>query len=173
MRRLTLFPFLFVCGCATGGATQASPDRTPLAIYQSPETGTLFANRQAPNAVSIDAPPPMVWIAVKKVYADLEIPVTIENTTSHQIGNDNVVKTRKMAGKLMTAWIDCGSSLTGKKPWSIGSTRRCSPTSCRTERVARPCERQSCRSRAISPAGRGVASSARRRGASSKKLSIA
>ncbi|HEY4130819.1 MAG TPA: hypothetical protein VGM50_09390 [Gemmatimonadaceae bacterium] len=115
MRRLTLLSIISASACASGGATQSAVTRTPVAIYESPETGTLFANRAPAAAVSIDAAQPTVWLAVKKVYADLEIPVTVQNPASHQIGNDNIVKSRQMAGKPMTAWIDCGSGLTGEK----------------------------------------------------------
>jgi hypothetical protein len=50
---------------------------------------------------------------VKKVYGDLEIPVTIENPASHQIGNASFVKSRQMGGQRMTEFVNCGSGITG------------------------------------------------------------
>lgn len=85
------------------------------AIYTSSETGTLLADRPRAVGTTIAAPAAQVWLAVKKVYADLEIPVTVENPSAHQIGNANFYKTRQVGGHAMPEFVDCGSSMTGPK----------------------------------------------------------
>jgi hypothetical protein len=115
MRRMMILSFAIAGACASGTSQPASAASTPVAIYTSPETGTLFADRPNASAVTIAAEPTAVWAAVKKVYGDLEIPVTVENRATHQIGNSNIVKSRQMAGSLMTAWLNCGGGVTGDK----------------------------------------------------------
>lgn len=115
MRR-ALF-LLVLCGCASAGSTSESSNSTPkqAALYSSPETGLLLAERPRASVTTIAAPPATVWLAVKKVYADWEIPLTVENPSTHQIGNQNFYKSRQIAGKSMTEFVDCGSGMTGPK----------------------------------------------------------
>jgi hypothetical protein len=115
MRR-GLFLFL-LCGCASAGTTSETSNSTPkqAAIYSSPETGLLLAERPRASSATIAAPPAAVWLAVKKVYADWEIPLTVENPSTHQIGNQNFYKSRQIAGKSMVDFVDCGSGMTGPK----------------------------------------------------------
>jgi hypothetical protein len=49
------------------------------------------------------------------VYADWDIPLAVENTSTRQLGNQNFVKTRQVAGRSMTQLVDCGSGMTGPK----------------------------------------------------------
>jgi hypothetical protein len=115
MRR-ALF-LLVLCGCASAGSTSETSNSTPkqAALYSSPETGVLLAERPRASVAAIAAPPATVWLAVKKVYADWDIPLTVENPSTHQIGNQNFFKTRQIAGKSMTDFVDCGSGMTGAK----------------------------------------------------------
>jgi hypothetical protein len=115
MRRAYLL--LLVCGCASAGTSSETSNSTPkqAAIYSSPETGLLLAERPRASVATIAAAPAAVWFAVKKVYADWEIPLTVENTSTHQIGNQNFYKARQIGGKSMTDFVDCGSGMTGPK----------------------------------------------------------
>lgn len=115
MRRALLL--LALCGCASAGSPSESSNTTPkqAAIYSSPETGTLLADRPTASSATIAAAPAAVWLAVKKIYVDWDIPVTVENPSTHQIGNPNFYKLRQMAGKSMTDFVDCGSGMTGPK----------------------------------------------------------
>jgi hypothetical protein len=115
MRRALLL--LLVCGCASGGNSVETSNSTPkqAAIFSSSETGLLLAERPRASVTTIAAPPAAVWLAAKRVYADWEIPVTVENPSAHQIGNQNFYKSRQIAGKSMTDFVDCGSGMTGPK----------------------------------------------------------
>jgi hypothetical protein len=116
-RAILLLAVCGLCSCASGGAGTETGSTVPkqTAIYTSPETGTLLADRPLAASAMIAAPPAVVWLAVKKVYADLDIPITLENPPAHQIGNQNFIKTRRMGGEAMTYWVDCGSGMTGPK----------------------------------------------------------
>jgi hypothetical protein len=112
MHRLLLLCAL--CGCASAGTT--SEDTTPkqAAIFSS-EQGTILAERPRATVATIVAPPAAVWLAAKKVYADLDVPLAVENTSTHQMGNPNFYKSRTFAGEPMGQLVDCGSGMTGPK----------------------------------------------------------
>jgi hypothetical protein len=113
MRRLLLLCAL--SGCASSG-TPVVESTTPkqATIYQG-EGGTILADRPRAAVATIAAAPATVWIAAKKVYADLDIPISVENPSAHQLGNQNFFKTRQLAGEPMAQLVDCGSGMTGPK----------------------------------------------------------
>ncbi len=114
MRRT--FLVLLLCGCATAGNT-TEEEITPrqAAIFSSAETGQLLADRPTATAITIAAPPATVWLAVRKVYADLEIPLTVDNPAAHQIGNPMFYRSRQFDGQPMAQLVDCGTGMTGPK----------------------------------------------------------
>jgi hypothetical protein len=113
MRRAVVF--LAVAACATPGVPPEETTPRQATIYQSPETGTIMADRPRSVGLTLAVPPAAAWIAAKKVYADLEIPLTVENPSAHQIGNQSFYKTRQLAGQSMVDFVDCGSGMTGPK----------------------------------------------------------
>jgi hypothetical protein len=112
MRRIVLLCTLF--GCASTGTTSEETPAKQAAIY-SGERGTIFAERPRASTVTIAAPPAAVWLAAKKVFADFEVPLAVENTSTHQMGNPNFHKSRQFAGEAMAQLVDCGSGMTGPK----------------------------------------------------------
>jgi len=112
--RCTLL-LLAIAGCASAGLPPEVIAPRQAAIFTSPETGTLLGERPRGTVAVIAAPPDSVWLAVKKVYGDFEIPVTVENPSVHQLGNPNFYKTRQLAGQSMVQFVDCGSGMTGPK----------------------------------------------------------
>ncbi|MDB4877130.1 MAG: hypothetical protein JWM41_3576 [Gemmatimonadetes bacterium] len=113
MRRALLL--LAVGGCVSANTPAEETTPRQAAIYQSRETGTLLAEAPRSVAITIAAPPAAVWVAVKKVYSDFEIPVTVENMPAHQLGNANFYKSRELGGRPMGDFVDCGSGMTGPK----------------------------------------------------------
>jgi hypothetical protein len=112
MRRFVLLCAL--CGCASGGTTSEETTPKQAAIF-SGEGGTIFAERPRASMVTITAPPASVWLAAKKVFADMDVPLAVENTSTHQMGNSNFYKSRQFAGEPMAQLVDCGSGMTGPK----------------------------------------------------------
>jgi hypothetical protein len=113
MRRALLL--LGLCACASTGTSSEEVTAKQATIYAGPDTPLLLAERPRAVAMTIEAPPASVWLAVKKVYADLEIPLTVENTSTHQLGNANFYKTHQIGGQNMTSFVDCGTGMTGPK----------------------------------------------------------
>jgi len=115
MKRFAFLLFASATACASSGTTveNTTPKQTP--IFQSAETGTLMTDRPRATAISVAAPASNVWLAVKSVYAEMEIPVVVDNPAMHQLGNSNFAKSRVLAGRPMNEFVDCGSGMTGPK----------------------------------------------------------
>src|SRR5262249_20266990 len=111
MRSIVLLAL--VAGCATGGGVQGSDSAPQRQTIFTSDQGTLLTDAARAEATEVDAPPVAVWAAVKKVYTDLGIPVTLENPNGHQLGNPNFVKTRQLGGQQMPLLVNCGNSMTG------------------------------------------------------------
>ena len=62
---------------------------------------------------SVAAPPATVWIAARKAYADLGIPLTFDNPPSHQLGNPDFYRQRTFNGQRMAELVDCGQGPEG------------------------------------------------------------
>jgi hypothetical protein len=109
-------PFLLLLlGCAhTTGATSEQVARQP-AVYESRETGVVFGDRPKATTVATPASPDVAATAVRLVFKQLDIPVLTDNPATHQIGNNDFYRTRMLAGKSMTDWLNCGQSMTGPK----------------------------------------------------------
>ncbi|MEP6492637.1 MAG: hypothetical protein ABJF01_08170 [bacterium] len=114
MRRIALFAVL--CGCASAG-TPSTDETTPrqATIYAGSDAPLLLAEKPRAVVASLAAAPATVWLATKKVYQEFDIPLTVENPATHQIGNQNFYKTREFAGQPMVQFVDCGSGMTGPK----------------------------------------------------------
>jgi hypothetical protein len=108
-------PIIAAAGCASSGAMEGSDAMAKQQTILTGESGSLLAER--PRAVGGEVPqePGTVWLAVKKAYADLEIPITTENPGGRQIGNNNFYRTRQLAKEPMTQFVDCGAGMTGPK----------------------------------------------------------
>jgi hypothetical protein len=112
MRRLIFLAGL--AACASGGAHVEGSNSAPQrqVIFQG-DQGMLMSEPARAEATIVEAPPLAVWAAVKKVYMDLGIPVTVDNPNGHQLGNTNFNKTRMLGGERMQSLVNCGNGMTG------------------------------------------------------------
>jgi hypothetical protein len=111
--RYTLL-LLVLAGCAGAPPPDSAVARAPV-IFDSKQTGAVVGEQPRPTVQTYTAPPAMVWTAIRKVLLDFEIPVTLENPTSHQIGNPSFYKTHRLAGESIEGFIDCGMGMVGPK----------------------------------------------------------
>lgn len=119
MRSIVLLAL--VAGCATGGVQGSDTTPQRQTIFTS-EQGTLLSDPARAEATVVDAPPLAVWAAVKKVYSELGIPITLENAPGHQLGNPNFIKTRQVGSEQMTSLVNCGNGMTGPNAASFRMT---------------------------------------------------
>lgn len=110
--RLALL-LMAVCSCASAGTPEESVGGPP-AIFHG-DGGTVFGERPSASAVTISASVPTVWRAAQTVLADFEIPVTLANPATYQIGNPSFYKTRRLAGQPMETLVNCGTGMAGPK----------------------------------------------------------
>jgi hypothetical protein len=113
MRRLVLLAAL--CSCASAGTPREESTPKQATIYSGPDAPLILADRPRAVATTIAAPAAAVWLATKTVYAEFQVPLAVENTTTRQLGNSNFYKTRSFAGQSMPSLVDCGSGMTGPK----------------------------------------------------------
>lgn len=112
MRRLALLVAL--CGCASAGTPEDTTAR-PDVIFTGADRGTLMTDGARPLEASIAATPAAVWEVTKKIYAQFEVPVTLDNPLGHQLGNKSFYKMRTMAGKPLQDLVNCGMGMDGPK----------------------------------------------------------
>jgi len=114
MRRLALL--ILLAGCASAGTPGENvTEKQPVIYAGDRSTATLLGEKPRASMMTIAAGPAAVWLAAKKAYASMDVPVIVENPTTHQLGNANFFKSRSMAGQPMTQFVDCGSGMTGPK----------------------------------------------------------
>ncbi len=109
--------FLVLCALAACASPQTSGTDEITPRQATVLTDDRVIKADAPRAVSLEiaAPPTSVWTIVKRVYQSLDIPVTVENTKTRQIGNNDFFKSRTMAGLPMSHFVNCGTGMTGSK----------------------------------------------------------
>jgi hypothetical protein len=112
MRRLALLVVL--CSCATAGTPEDTSAR-PEAIFTGDKQGTLMADAPRPLVAAIPANPAIVWEVAKKIYAEFDVPVTLDKPAAHQLGNTNFYKMRQMGGKPLQDLVNCGMGMDGPK----------------------------------------------------------
>ena len=112
MRRLALLAVL--CGCASAGTPEDTSSR-PAAIFAADSRGSIMSDAARPLVATIPATPAVVWEVTKKIYAGMEVPITLDNPAAHQLGNTNFYKMRQMAGKPLQDLVNCGMGMDGPK----------------------------------------------------------
>jgi hypothetical protein len=113
MRRLLLVDAL--TACASGQQSSESSDLVGSRPVILTSDRILEGDRPRSSVATIDVPPAIAWPIVKRVYRAMEIDVTTDNAVTHQVGNQNFWKTRRLAGRPMSDFVDCGTGMTGRK----------------------------------------------------------
>lgn len=100
--------------CASPGVATQHP---PTILAPDSRGNLRLETGEGASAVSdsIDAPYATVWGVLKQVYAALDVPVTLENPGTRQIGNTHFWKSRRFAGHAMTDLVNCGNGVTGPR----------------------------------------------------------
>jgi hypothetical protein len=63
--------------------------------------------------IEYDVRPGLVFDAVRKVYAELKIPLTLEDSTTGEVGNLKFYRTGSLGGSQLSSYVSCGSGVTG------------------------------------------------------------
>lgn len=107
-------------GCASGSSGEGNS--ADEAVPMPGETRTVMRiGNYAPvemftqpgvDARTIQVAPELAWRVLGGVYSEMGIPVTSTNPQTMQLGNPGY-KARRVGGKRMNSFIDCGSDLAG------------------------------------------------------------
>ncbi len=118
MRQVLLVVWL--AGCARAVPTSSAPAATtssgtpePTALFTGPNIPTLYKDAAVASTTRFAKSPALVAAAVRLAYANIGVPVTVDDATGRRIGNADFYRSRNFAGKPMTELVACGSSMTG------------------------------------------------------------
>jgi hypothetical protein len=85
--------------------------RVVLPAYSTPiAIDTIMQGRRR-----LDAPAGQVWTSAERVFYDLKVTTDVRDSVAGYVGVKNLVKSSSMAGKPMSAWLNCGIDMTGPK----------------------------------------------------------
>jgi hypothetical protein len=88
----------------------AAQDQPPEFQWKGPLI--YFGLDTARTAALYRAPPGVVYHALLAVYLELRIPVMLDDSATGRLGNLGS-SLRRLGGKRMSAWVNCGEGLTG------------------------------------------------------------
>lgn len=102
-------------GCASGGSAERP------AVTQAPQTtrvesgdGTMELRTVAvdpTNEYPIDATPDRLWQVMPAVFAQLQVPVTLQVQAERSIGNRSFEVRRQLGGVRLSRYMSCGEQL--------------------------------------------------------------
>ena len=115
--RTPIVALVLVCGCASASRPATETPSNDRILGVDTQSGEVLHTQSStgPVATSIHAPFSAVWAALPDVYAGLGIELTVIDPPSGTIGNRALTRSRTLSGKRMSAYFDCGSSMTGMR----------------------------------------------------------
>ena len=92
------------------GPLVAQQDRVVIVV---PGKITRVVTDTSGVPIEYDVRPGLVYDAVRKVYAELKIPLTLDDSTTGEIGNLKFYRTGSLGGSQLSSYVSCGSGVTG------------------------------------------------------------
>lgn len=112
MRPLFLTALCTLAGCASSGSLP--PGAAPTRILETAGGYDIHLASEAPGATyTVDVPPERAISVLAAVYQEMEIPVTLRDPATRSLGNPELAGRRRLAGRPLSAYLDCGHTLTG------------------------------------------------------------
>ena len=114
MRKFAL-GLIIVAACATSGTSGRDTQRKDRILGVDAQTSEVMHTQSSDGPVSatLHASTDAVWKALPAAYAGLGIDLMVIDRPSGTIGNRSFIRTRTLAGKRLSAYFECGSSMTG------------------------------------------------------------
>jgi hypothetical protein len=113
MRRLLVLALL---GCASGGSGAPPAVSTPDRILMVDERGRVLRTTDNPNEGSeqlVPAAPGATLQALVGAYGELGLAVNTLETREGRVAARGVAAPRRIAGKPLSAYLDCGNDVVG------------------------------------------------------------
>jgi hypothetical protein len=115
--RTSLLMLALLCGCVSAAPSTQGTGSNDRILGVNNQTGEVLHTQATvgPEVASIHASTDVIWNVLPTVYSDLGIELTVIDKPSGTIGNRSFVKTRSLAGRRLSAYFECGSSMTGQR----------------------------------------------------------
>jgi hypothetical protein len=106
---------LLLAGCAAGGNATPSDAPTPPPRISSVGNGydVRIESGGATSAVALQAAPEAAWTALLAAYQSMGIPLSTVDAAQRTASAVDLEVRRRLAGKSLSEFLDCGSNLTG------------------------------------------------------------
>jgi len=100
--------------CASSPSQEGVPRAAPVrSVMRVAGTDPVEVHTEASvTQRTFQVPPEQVWAVVPGVYERLEIPITTADPAAREIGNTGYLA-RRVEGKRMNSYLDCGTQLGG------------------------------------------------------------
>jgi len=104
----------FATSCASSGSPSASGIVTLTERVVTVDTqGANSTSRAFGTKAHIPVSPSRVFAALKSVYEEMGVAPAINDPTTGHVGNTDFWKTRKLGTEPISAYLECGTSITG------------------------------------------------------------
>ena len=115
--RTPILALILVCGCASASPPTSETPSSDRILGVNNQTGEVLHTQASvgPVATSIHAPFGAVWAGLPDVYNSLGIELTLVDPPTGTVGNRSFIRSRTLGGKRLSAYFDCGSSMTGMR----------------------------------------------------------
>jgi hypothetical protein len=116
MRKVWLSSVLLVlAGCAAGSTANTADAPTPPPRINAVGNGydVRIESGGATSAVALQATPEAAWTALLAAYQKMGIPLSSVDAAQRTASAVDLEVRRRLAGKSLSEYLDCGSNLTG------------------------------------------------------------
>lgn len=104
---------IIVVGCAGANAPAANAPPLTESTLRLGSSGRIeIRSEVSVGRRSFGVPADEVWTVLPEVFEKLEVPVSIRDRAALQMGNAQTL-VRRVEGKRMSTYLDCGTSLSG------------------------------------------------------------
>lgn len=114
--RSVVFPLaiVFSASCASSGSSPDPGLPTPSERVVATDNQGTFRTTVTPNAKThIGVAPSRVFDALKPVFEELGIPVSLNEPSTGRFGNPDFSKTRKLGTEPISSYMNCGETIMG------------------------------------------------------------
>jgi len=112
-RTLATFALVATAACASSSGPTDTPAPTRSVVRVGSSTAIELHTEAGLGTSTVLAPSADVWAVLPAVFEQLDIPVTRSMPSIPEMGNMGYLA-RRVEGKRMNSYVDCGSNLSGQ-----------------------------------------------------------
>ena len=97
----------------TSSASTTTQAAAPLMLFNPPGTSYYASLDTIGTAVTVRGARAQAFHALRSVYAELQVPLTLEDSASGWLGTLHLIRTYTLGTMRLSRALDCGSEMTG------------------------------------------------------------